>query len=181
MTSYLRSWLYSGTSTAQPSELSVPTVQTISPQASDDEDGDTTETERDDDDSPPAFPALNSAQRAQSSRLPSVLTDAQLMPPPPLPSLAVRQPGVPNTKGNSLALPPTTTKAPLKPSKKREKVALAPGFGPLDWAALKSSGADLRVRISSEPVVRCMTDISLAGSRYPNAHTSVCSQATQQT
>ena len=67
MTSYLRSWLYSGTSTAQPSELSVPTVQTISPQASDDEDGDTTETERDDDDSPPAFPALNSAQRAQSS------------------------------------------------------------------------------------------------------------------
>jgi len=147
MTSYLRSWLYSGTSAAEPSQplLPVPTLQRISPPPSDDGEGDETETERDiDDDSPPAFPALNSAQRVQSTRIPKVLTDSQLMPPPPVPSLAVRLPGVPDTKGNSLAVPPTTTKVPPKPSKKSGKVALAPGHSPLDWAALKSSGADLR-------------------------------------
>jgi len=143
MTSYLRSWLYSGTSTIEPAAPSVPTLQKISPPASDDdEDGEETETEHDD--SPPAFPSLNSAQRAASSRLPSVLNDSQLMPPPPVPSLAIRQPGVPATKGNSLAVPPTTTKPPPKPSKKAGKVALAPGHSPLDWAALKSSGTDLR-------------------------------------
>ncbi|KAF4613846.1 hypothetical protein D9613_007519 [Agrocybe pediades] len=144
MTSYLRSWLYSGTSQAEPTQPSVPTLQTISPQASDDEeDGEATETEHDAD-LPPAFPALNSAQRVQNTQSPRVLTDSQLMPPPPIPSLAVRQPGVPDTKGNSLAVPPTTTKPPPKPSKKAGKVALAPGHSPLDWAALKSSGADLR-------------------------------------
>jgi len=65
------------------------------------------------------------------------------MPPPPVPSLAVRQPGVQIRKGNMLAVP-RTERPPPKPSRKREKVALAPGYGPLDWAALKSSGADLR-------------------------------------
>ena len=43
---------------------------------------------------------------------------------------------------STLGLPPSTNKPPIK--KSREKVALAPGFGPLDWAALKSSGSDLR-------------------------------------
>ncbi|KAF8972214.1 cytochrome b5-like heme/steroid binding domain-containing protein [Flammula alnicola] len=143
MTSYLRSWLYSGTSAAEPAPPTVSTLLTISPPASDEDDGEDTETERDND-LPPAFPSLNSAQRVQSSRIPSILTDSQLMPPPPMPSLAVRQPGVSTARGNSLAVPPTTTKPPLKPSKKSGKVALAPGHSPLDWAALKASGTDLR-------------------------------------
>jgi len=149
MTSYLRSWLYGPISLAEPAITSVPTLQTISPPASDEDDGDATETEQDDD-MPPAFPSLNSAQRVQSSRIPRILTDSQLMPPPPIPSLAVRQMGVPDTRGNSLAVPLTTTKPPPKPSKKGGKVALTPGHSPLDWAALKSSGADLRVSQSED-------------------------------
>jgi len=146
MTSYLRSWLYSGTSTVEPNPDSdpLPVIERISPPPDEEDDGEETETERKDDDRPPAFPALNSAQRAQSSQLPAILTDSQLMPPPPLPSLALRQPGT-TSKTNMLAAPPRTLKPPAKPSKKREKVALAPGFGPLDWAALKSSGTNLRV------------------------------------
>lgn len=149
MTSYLRDWLFGSTVPSEPLP-SVPTVQLISPPPSDDEDGEETETERDDD-SPPAFPALNSAQRLQSPKIPRVLTDSQLMPPPPVPSLSARQPGVPSSSSRSSALtlsvPLSTTKAPAKPSKKREKVALAPGHSSLDWAALKTSGQDLRVSI----------------------------------
>ena len=200
MTSYLASWLWSGgavapaSSTAktqpastdgQASELDVPTLQTISPQASDDEGSDTErEDNEEDDDVAPAFPALNSAQRAStstgnsrpapsnsnSSSL-SILTDSQRMPPPPLPNLASRTPGVPHARsagagslslapppapgGGSLAVPLTTTKAPVNLKKpKRQKVALAPGHGALDWANLKSSGADLRVRLLS--LARCL-------------------------
>jgi len=99
------------------------------------------------DDVPPAFPALNSAQRAASApqSIPTILNDSTLMPPPPLPDLASRQPGVPQAKpqiaSSSLLAPLATTERPKKPSR---KVALAPGYGPLDWAALKSSGQDLR-------------------------------------
>lgn len=146
MTSYLLSWLYTGTSAVESAPPSVPTIQEVSPPVSDSEDGDATETEQDED-APPAFPSLNSAQRVQSSRIPRILTDSQLMPPPPIPSLP-QQRGMPNTRGSSLAVPPTTTKPLPKPSKKGKKVALAPGHSPLDWAALKSSGADLRVRRS---------------------------------
>ena len=146
MSSYLRDWLFGGAPPDSPP--SVPTVELISLPASVDEDGEETETERDND-SPPVFPALNSAQRLQSS-IPRVLTDSQLMPPPPVPSLSVRQPGVPFSSSRSststLAVPPSTTKAPIK---QREKVALAPGHSPLDWAALKSSGQDLRVSITT--------------------------------
>lgn len=129
----------------------VPSLNKISPPPSDDE-GEATETEQDNaDDSPPAFPSFNSAQRVKTQKTPSILTDTQLMPPPPFPGLAVRTPGVPSraalSGSSSLAVPPTTTKAPVKPSKKREKVALAPGHSPLDWAALKSSGQDLRVSL----------------------------------
>ena len=42
-----------------------------------------------------------------------------------------------------LQLPLSTTKVPAKP---RRKVALAPGHSTLDWARLKASGQDLRVR-----------------------------------
>ncbi|KAG2361432.1 hypothetical protein BDR07DRAFT_1409775 [Suillus spraguei] len=57
------------------------------------------------DDKPPAFPAINSAQRAATSpsssdsstgfSIPKVLTDPVLMSPPPVSSLVTRQPGVP--------------------------------------------------------------------------------------
>ncbi|KAF9466631.1 cytochrome b5 [Collybia nuda] len=146
MASYLRSWFASGISEAEPgSPVSIPTLNLVSPPPSDDEDGSATETEQDDD-IPPAFPSLQSAQRMKSSN-PLFLTDSQKMPPPPLPHLAQRTPGVasnPTTSGSSLAVPPTTTKRPPKPSKKSGKVALAPGRSPLDWASLKSSGQDLR-------------------------------------
>lgn len=173
MTSYLKSWLWNGTvsaeSSAAPPQQPVPTLQTTSPQASDDEGSDTeteldvkVEVDDDDDDVAPAFPSLNSAQRVQSNKpstsVPKILSDSQLMPPPPVPSLAVRRPGVPAPTGSSslqipsragglgssLAVPPSTTKPPPKPSKKREKVALAPGHSAMDWANLKASGADLR-------------------------------------
>ncbi|KAH9481279.1 Cytochrome b5 reductase 4 [Psilocybe cubensis] len=147
MTSYLRNWLYSGTSSAEPETPPVPTFQTFSPPASDDGEGEDTETEQQDDDTPPAFPSLNSAQRVQSAKMPGFLSDSERMPPPPVPSLSVRRPGVPNppSSGSSLLVPTTTTKPPPKPSKKAGgKVALSPGHSPLDWAALKSSGADLR-------------------------------------
>lgn len=113
MADYIRSWL-------KPA-VPVPQINTQEPDAEDDNITITGDDEEDD--SPPAFPALNSAQRASGRA-----TDAQLMPPPSM-----------------LALPLSTTKVPAKPSKKREKVALAPGHGALDWANLKNSGQDLRV------------------------------------
>ncbi|KAF9041037.1 hypothetical protein BDZ89DRAFT_1128891 [Hymenopellis radicata] len=86
--------------------ISAPEITTIPPPDSDD-DGE--KTERENNDEPPAFPALNSAQRANTG-IPRILSDTQLMPPPPAPGLAVRQPGV--VGSSSLAVPPTTTKAP---------------------------------------------------------------------
>lgn len=146
MTSYLRSWL-TGAPLAE-AHSGTPEILRVSPPPSDDsgDDTETEETSRDDDDAPPAFPSPFSAQRISSpsslspNAVPRVLTDAQMMPPPPAPQLASRNPGT-----SSLAVPPTTTKRPAKPSKKSGKVALAPGHSPLDWAALKSSGEDLRV------------------------------------
>ncbi|TFK74157.1 cytochrome b5 [Pluteus cervinus] len=154
MTSYLRNWWTGSIPIAEPSTTaSIPTIERLSPPPEDDDDGSKTEGEDDDDDSPPAFPSLSSAQRVQTSKsnIPTILSDSALMPPPPLPQLANRVPGVPairlsapQSASSSLALPPTTTKAPVKLGKKRGKVALAPGFGPLDWANLKASGGDLR-------------------------------------
>ena len=73
-----------------------------------------------DDDAVPAFPALNSIQRAG---------------------------GGGSRAAGGLALPHSTTSkpAPVKRSG-RGKVALEPGFSQLDWARLKASGADLKVR-----------------------------------
>ena len=160
MSSYLRNWVYGQSSVALQEPEPAVSLSISPPQC--DEDGSNTEVGggRDDDDAPPAFPALNSAQRASSSSLappspppvspiPRILTDTHLMPPPSLPASALRVPGAPQPKLSSassmLQLPTTTTKPPVPASKRREKVALAPGFGPLDWAQLKSSGADLRV------------------------------------
>jgi hypothetical protein len=139
MSSYLRSWL--------------PTLslqQSSAAPATDEEDSPTTPTptnpslsvQSPDDDSPPAFPAIESAQRIS-------LAPSTLMPPPPIPALRIPGPPQPSFSSSSSSLmpPPSTTKPPtqLSKSKKREKVVLAPGHSPLDWAALKSSGADLRV------------------------------------
>ncbi|EIN09869.1 cytochrome b5 [Punctularia strigosozonata HHB-11173 SS5] len=161
MTSAFRNWLYGSSlpaasstpATSTPSNQSeaIPTVLEVSPPPSDDE-GEETETEDREDDAPPAFPSLNSAQRASGSAtkpaepVPSILSDRRKLPSLPDPRLASRTLGVPSTlapPGNSLALPPTTTKPPPKPAKNR-KVALGPGCGPLDWANLKASGQDLR-------------------------------------
>ncbi|KIJ62883.1 hypothetical protein HYDPIDRAFT_93747 [Hydnomerulius pinastri MD-312] len=154
--SYLRSWFSFDTATAPAAPNSDAPAQTHAIPGSfveeDEDDGSDTAGE---DDVPPAFPALNSAQRAASStskpfdssgsNIPTILTDSSLMPPPPVPGLAGRRPGVPQTKtqfaSSSLLAPLGTTEKPKKPSR---KVALAPGFGPLDWASLKSSGEDLR-------------------------------------
>ena len=140
MTSYLRGWFSPGIS----SDV-VSTVTHNSPPPSildEDDEGSTTETEgdRDNNDVPPAFPSLESAQRVRITtdaldQGPRRLTDAQMMPPPPSIPLHRTGPG-------SLAVPPSTVK---RPSKKREKVALAPGHSPMDWANLKISGQDLRV------------------------------------
>ncbi|KAG6865783.1 hypothetical protein C0991_011775 [Blastosporella zonata] len=140
MTSYFRNWLTGTVPDA------VPTFNRVSPPPDDDE-GDETATEGDDDDTPPAFPSLLSAQRVQSTT-PRILTDSQLMPPPPAPHLARRTPGVDlaarSSNASSSLTVLETTERPVKPSKNRNKVALAPGHSPLDWASLKSSGTDLR-------------------------------------
>ena len=145
MASYIRNWLYAPNSNTHVPD--VPSIETSAPPPDEDSDS---ETVHGDDDVPPAFPAINSVQRAtdgaQSEEVPRILTDTQLMPPPPPPFLASRRPGVaPGPSTSSLLPPPTTTKPPPKPAK-RAKIALAPGHGPLDWANLKKSGQNLRVR-----------------------------------
>ncbi|KIM57441.1 hypothetical protein SCLCIDRAFT_1219499 [Scleroderma citrinum Foug A] len=150
--SYLRNWFPVETVTSPPSSDGQIKKQRIPGSFIDDEgdDGSQTATENDDD-SPPAFPALNSVQRAAASTpakdSPSlaILRDSLLMPPPPVPAPASRVPGGSQSNSrpaaSSLLAPLATTQKPAKPSR---KVALAPGFGPLDWAKLKSSGEDLR-------------------------------------
>ncbi|EGN99510.1 hypothetical protein SERLA73DRAFT_182485 [Serpula lacrymans var. lacrymans S7.3] len=148
--SYLRSWFSSDTTahntqhtpTPQSNSLSVTApLLNISPPPSDDDD----DTEKEDD-TPPAFPSLSSAQRAAPNlKIPTILSDSALMPPPPPPNLAKRQPRAPQpASSSSLLFPLGTIRRPPNPKKMREKVALAPGYGPLDWANLKASGADLR-------------------------------------
>lgn len=148
MGSYIRSWLYGAPSQDEAIHQDIPAI------VEDNDDDDTETIHGDDDDKPPAFPSFNSAQRANDG-VPRILVDSGLMPPPPVPSLATRRPGV--TSGSiSLAVPSTTTKPPAKPSL-RNKVALAPGHGPLDWANLKKAGADLRV--CDAPMFVCMLSL----------------------
>ncbi|KAH8112751.1 cytochrome b5 [Phellopilus nigrolimitatus] len=170
MSAYLRSWLTGAPSASAGTESEEPEVSlhVSAPNLNEGSQEHDSDNESDRTDTPPAFPALNSAQRLGSlskttstsfgsALLPKVVTDAQLMPPPPPPASSLRVPGVPpprastsgssglmppTTASSSLSLPLSTNKVPVK--KSREKVALAPGFGPLDWAELKSSGADLR-------------------------------------
>ncbi|KAH7930697.1 hypothetical protein BV22DRAFT_1139150 [Leucogyrophana mollusca] len=144
--SYLRSWFSFDTTTSLPTATAQSSSIPGSPAIDEgDDDGSDIAGE---DDTPPAFPGLSSAQRAAPSTpsIPVILTDSALMPPPPpVPGLAARRPGVQKTATSSFSLlaPMTTTRRPYK-SLRRERVALAPGIGPLDWASLKSSGEDLR-------------------------------------
>jgi len=155
MSFYLRSWFTPVP--AAPPPPPVPSIEEYEPEPDDDADTITIKADDDDDydDTPPAFPAFNSAQRvvtpSRSDGPPRILSDkvAGLMPPPPVPILAKRAPGVTATSSgslsvpstpNTLALPTSTTKRP----KVSRKVQLAPGHGALDWANLKNSGKDLR-------------------------------------
>jgi N-acetylmuramoyl-L-alanine amidase len=145
MASYFRSWLPTLALSLESESNPTVTVEEESP---------TTPTnsvsfQDVDNDTPPAFPAIESAQRITSASVsPSskLLSPSTLMPPPPLPAPRIPGPPAPSS-GSSLMPPPTTTKppTPLSKTKRREKVVLAPGHSPLDWAALKNSGADLRV------------------------------------
>lgn len=74
------------------------------------------------------------SQAPQLNLIPDSPTSSSSMPPPPIPS---RGP-----KNTSLGLSVSTLPPQQRP---RQKVVLAPGFSPLDWARLKSSGTDLRV------------------------------------
>ncbi|KAJ9661088.1 hypothetical protein H2201_006637 [Coniosporium apollinis] len=128
--------------------------------------------DEEDKDVAPAFPALNSAQRASapptmSPRSPSVQKPppqpaaARLMPPPPrLPptprmgqstaaSLRVPTTGpLPNrgppksTTGSTLGIPSSGVIKPTN-GRERQKVNLGPGYSPLDWATLLKSGKNL--------------------------------------
>ncbi|KAI6039871.1 cytochrome b5 [Pisolithus marmoratus] len=150
--SYLQNWFSPGSVTTpsssgsnQENKQTVPGSFVVEEEL---DDGSETATE---DDVPPAFPSLNSAQRASvpvladDTTIPPVLSDSALMPPPPVPSSTMASfsglQSSTRTASSSLLAPLATTQKPPKPSK---KVALAPGFGPLDWAKLKSSGQDLR-------------------------------------
>ncbi|CAL1717139.1 unnamed protein product [Somion occarium] len=107
MTSYLRSWISSvpslGVTSSLPGAQPAPNIIEVPPTEEDDEDEAATlrgdEEDGHVDDSPSAFPSLDSAQRAGSSKeitspaIPRILTDSELMPPPPLPGLASRRPG----------------------------------------------------------------------------------------
>ncbi|KAF9783413.1 hypothetical protein BJ322DRAFT_1110298 [Thelephora terrestris] len=116
MASYLRSWLTFVPAAPPP----VPAIEEPEPESDDDADTITIKVEDDDyDDTPPAFPALYSAQRVAASfpsrtnGSPRMLSDkfcdksAGLMPPPPVPGLAKRTPGFPATTSSSLSIPST--------------------------------------------------------------------------
>jgi hypothetical protein len=136
MTSYLRNWLLGAPTEAPPAQNTPqesPEIEIVPPEDKDGGDSD----DGYDTDRPPAFPALNSPQRASSSaNTRSTGNNGGLMAPPP-PRISGASSA---SSGNSLA-PLTTTKV----VKKSRKVALAPGHSTLDWANLKTSGVDLRV------------------------------------
>ncbi|OAV93818.1 hypothetical protein PTTG_01645 [Puccinia triticina 1-1 BBBD Race 1] len=104
---------------------------------------------------PPMFPAQNSIQRATTST--STATKHSPAGTNNHPILRIDSPedddeddpqeddddhsDIHELDIDNLALPHSTLKKPVKP---RKKVQLMPGFSQLDWAKLKSSGANLR-------------------------------------
>ncbi|KAG8816308.1 hypothetical protein FRC17_000369 [Serendipita sp. 399] len=142
MTTYFRNWLLGVPTQVEPEikpkqASEAPEIEVVEPQEEDGNDSD----DGYDTDRPPAFPAINSPQRASGpSKTANVQRTAGLMAPPPVPiRISGASSSTAATSSNTLA-PLTTTKV----VKKSRKVALAPGHSTLDWANLKSSGADLR-------------------------------------
>jgi len=81
-----------------------------------------------------------SSQPPQLNLIPESPTSTTSMPPPPIPS---------RSNKNTMLAPSVSTLPPQQ--RPRQKVVLAPGFSPLDWARLKYSGTDLRVSNPSTP------------------------------
>ncbi|GAA97705.1 uncharacterized protein L969DRAFT_91124 [Mixia osmundae IAM 14324] len=99
--------------------------------------------DRDDgDDDKPMFPMPNSVQRSRAPPTRLAAPSSRITSASPT-TLGTTTMGL-ASKNASLALPPSTTVPP-----KRVKVALAPGYSPLDWAKLKASGEDLRDGVES--------------------------------
>jgi len=108
-------------------------------------------------DAAPQFPLPDSAQRSRPAA-PSF--DLDIRPPSPdqededEPASDLNIAILPGTVplGNMAPPPSTTAKpafgmqnsAPVSKAKRREKVALGPGYSPLDWARLTQSGRNLR-------------------------------------
>jgi hypothetical protein len=113
--------------------------------------------EPEDIDAAPQFPLPDSAQRSRPAppsfdidiRPPSPDQEDEDEPPSDL-NIAILPGTVP--LGNMAPPPSTTAKpafgmqngAPVSKAKRREKVALGPGYSPLDWARLTQSGRNLR-------------------------------------
>ncbi|KAA1129610.1 hypothetical protein PGTUg99_031765 [Puccinia graminis f. sp. tritici] len=107
-------------------------------------------------DLPPLFPAQNSIQRLSSTHPKPSSSSSATTTTSNHPILRIDSPddedendedendGMPDLDEleiDALSLPHSTRKRPPKP---RKKVQLMPGFSQLDWAKLKSSGANLR-------------------------------------
>lgn len=109
-------------------------------------------------DEAPSFPAPGSIQRASSSR-----EGRALAPTPGAPSLIVSAEDEEEAEDDDddddkhvVARLPTPSSSDLQvpltqaiPPKPRKKVRLEPGYSQLDWARLKASGANLRVRTAA--------------------------------
>lgn len=113
------------------------------------------------DDTPPAFPAMNSAQRQAKPSLDVPASSGPSLQPP--------RGSNTSTAMGGLRAPLMTPPQKLNPPKPRKKVALAPGCSPLDWARLKST-TDLRVGILADA----------GGCHDATAHYSDRAQAPQQ-
>lgn len=147
MTSYLRSWLLGAPS--EPTQTNPPVIRDEPPEievVEPPEEEDRNSDDGYDTDRPPAFPALNSPQRAATASKPATSNRSTglMGPPPPRLGTQVTYLGANANGANGLA-PLTTTKV----AKKSKKVALAPGHSTLDWANLKTSGTDLRGGVTS--------------------------------
>lgn len=89
------------------------------------------------DDSPPAFPALDSIQRATSSSM----TPSLQISPPDQPEEGEEEEEEPiNFQLSDFDSLPPPISTLVKPRPPRQKVKLQPGFSQLDWAKLQTSG-----------------------------------------
>jgi hypothetical protein len=138
--------------------------------------------EPEDIDAAPQFPLPDSAQRSRPAppsfdidiRPPSPDQEDEDEPPSDL-NIAILPGTVP--LGNMAPPPSTTAKpafgmqngAPISKAKRRDKVALGPGYSPLDWARLTQSGRNLRgVEGPKRVTLEELAKVSLAASSGPS-------------